>query len=210
MGERIDRVRSLLRGAADRASGAIGQARPVAAVREVLREIRDRRARIPERQLARAVLRAGSVSAASVRTRDGRIEITAELESGRAIRAALVPASASFAARGAKEIVFDVEPPEASDDPKLREIAGMIAAQIARALWGPFLPSTHGEIDGPALVDREGDRLRVDLRTCPAVREAMRTAPAATLVMDALRIERFEVDAHGLSIRIALPQLPTG
>ncbi len=210
MGERIDRFRSLLRGAADRATDALGEVRPIAAVRTVMREIRDRRARIPERQLARAVLRAGTISAASVRTRDGRIEITAELESGRAIRAALIPLGASFAARGAKEIMFAVDPPEAAGDPKLREIAGMIGAQIARALWGPFLPATQGAIDGPALVDREGDHLRIDLRTCPAVRAATQSAPAATLVMDALRIERFEVDEQGLSIRIALPQMPTG
>jgi len=210
MGDRIDRFRSILRGAAGRAGGAIGEVRPIAAVRTVLRELRERRARIPERQLARAVLRTGTVTAASVRTRDGRIEITAELESGRAISAALVPLSAQFAPRGAKEIIFAVDPPAASNDPTLRDVTGMIASQIARALWGPFLPVAEGGIDPPAIVDREGDTLRVDLRTCPAVRSATKSAPAAALVMDALRIESFEVDEQGLSIRIALPQLPTG
>lgn len=210
MGDRMDRFRSRVRDAAASAAGALGQVGPLAAVRSALREIRDRRARIPERQLARAVLRGGTVAAASVRTRDGRIEITAELESGRVIAAALVPESARFAPRGAKEIIFAVDPPEAAGDAKLRDIAGMIASLVARALWGPFLAPAEGGVDAGALVDREGDKLRVDLRTCPAVRAASQSAPAAALVMDALTIEKFEVDDQGLSIRLGLPRLPVG
>ncbi|UJR80029.1 Hypothetical protein I5071_20730 [Sandaracinus amylolyticus] len=209
MGDRLDRFRSRVRDAAASAREALGNT-PFARARDVLRELRDRRARIPERQLARAVLRAGTVSAASVRTRDGRIEITAELESGRAIAAALIPESARFAPRGAKEIVFAVDPPEAASDAKLRDVAGMIAALVARAVWGPFLPPTEGGIDAGAMVDREGEKLRVDLRTCPAVRAASQSAPAAALVMDALVIERFDVDEQGLSVRLGLPKMPVG
>lgn len=207
MGDRIDRLRSMVRRAASSATDALAQATPLGSVRAAVRELRERRVRIPERQLARAVLRAGTVGAASVRTRAGRIEITVELETGRAIRAALVPRGATFAPRGAKEIVFDVEPPEAADDAKLREIAGMIASQVARALWGPFLAAAGGEVDEGALVDREAGHLRVDLRTCPSVRAALQKSPAIAVVMDALQVERLDVDEQGLAIRVGLPRV---
>lgn len=198
MGFRIDHLRELVK-------NAIGQTPPIAALRKVVRELRERRVRIPERQLARAVLRAGTIATASVRTRPGRIEIEAELESGRAIHAALLPLGAHFAPRGAKEIVFAVDPVDAANDVKVRDIVGMIAAQVARAMWGPFLPVAEGGVDNAALVDREKDHLRVDLRTCPSVLAATKGMPALSLVMDALRIERLDVDEHGLSIRVALP-----
>jgi hypothetical protein len=200
----------LVKNAAHRAGDAIGQTQPISAFRNVLRELRDRRVRIPERQLARAVLRAGTVATASVRTRPGRIEIEAELESGRAVHIALLPLGAHFAPRGAKEIVFAVDPADAVNDTKVRDIVGMIAAQVARAIWGPFLPVAEGAVDNAALVDREKDHLRVDLRTCPAVLGAIKGMPALSLVMDALRIERMDVDEHGLSVRIALPELTAG
>lgn len=207
MGERFDRFRSIVKGAADSATDAAKNVRGLAGVREALRELRDRRARIPERQLARAVLRAGTVSAASVRTRGGRIEITAELESGRAVRVALIPDRAQFAPHGAKEIFFRVEPPEAAADAKVRDIAGLFASQIARALWSPVLGAAEG-IDDGGLVDREADgQLRIDLRTCPVVRAAQ-SKQAAALVMDVITIERFDVDEQGLSIKLALPKIP--
>ncbi len=200
MGPRIDRFRMGIK-------NALGQTPPISAFRNVLRELRERRVRIPERQLARAVLRAGTIATASVRTRPGRIEIDAELESGRAVHAALLPLGAHFAPRGAKEIVFAVEPAEAANDSKVRDCVGMIAAQVARAIWGPFLPTSEGAVDSAALVDRERDHLRVDLRTCPSVLAATKGMPALSLVMDALRIERMDVDERGLSVRIALPEL---
>jgi hypothetical protein len=205
MGERFDRLRSLLRTAAAGTRDALGKVGPVPGIRAALRELRDRRQRIPERAIARAVLRAGGVTAASVRTRGGRIEITAELESGRAIRAALVPEEARFAPRGAKEVVFAVDPGDAAADPKVREIAGLVAAQIARALWAPLLPPPSGVDDG-GLVDRDAHRLRIDLRTVPVVRSAQSSTTA--MFMDAISIEGFAVDEEGLSFRIALPKLP--
>ena len=207
MGDRLDRLRSLVRSAAEGAAGALGQAAAVSRIREAVREVRERRVRIPERQLARAVLRAGTVAEASVRTRDGHIEIVAELESGRTLRFSLTPQQARFAPRGAKEIVFDVEPPEATLDGKVRDVTGLIASQVARALWGPMLsPSDEGEVDAPGLVDREGGTLRVDLRTCPRVRAAQSGGAPFALAMELLSIEGFEVDAQGLALRLALPQ----
>ena len=201
MGRRIDRLRGLLGRAADQAVGD-----PVRNLRAAVREIRERRARISERDIARAVLRAGTVAAASVRTRDGRIEISAELESGRVVTAALVPASVTFAPRGAKEIVFAVEPAEAAGEPKLRDIVGQIAARVARVLWAPLLAAEGPEGDPPALVDREDGRLRVDLRTCPAVRAVRSETRLAML--DVLGVESLLVDEQGLSLRIGLPRLP--
>lgn len=204
----MDRFRSRVRDAAKSAAGAIGNVGPLAQVRAAIREIRDRRARIPERQLARAVLRAGTVAAASVRTRAGRVEITAELESGRAVGFALIPERAQFAPRGAKEIFFAVDPPEAASDAKVRDVAGAIAAQVARAIWSPVMPPSSG-VDEPALVDRDGDELRIDLRTCPAVRAAMQQGAAAAMVMDVITIERFDADEQGLSVKLGLPKLPS-
>jgi len=210
MGDRLDRLRSRVRSVASQAAkgatDALGQVGPLPQVRAALREIRDRRARIPERQLARAVLRAGTVAAASVRTRAGRIEITAELESGRVVAFALIPERAQFAPRGAKEIFFAVDPPEAANDAKVRDVAGAIASQIARAVWSPVLPPNSG-VDEPALVDRDGDQLRIDLRTCPAVRAAAGQGAAAAMVMDVITIERFDADEQGLSVKLALPKL---
>jgi hypothetical protein len=207
MGDRIDRFRSLIRTAATSAADKVAQATPIGKVRDAIRELRERRARIPERQLARAVLRAGTVAAASVRTRNGRIEVTAELESGRAVHCALRPGRVQFAPRGAKEIFFSVEPPEAADDPKVREIAGLFAAQVARALWAPFLGPPTAAIDDGALVDRDGALLRIDLRTCPSMRAAQSIGPAGAMMMDMLAIERFAVDDEGLSIWLALPKI---
>jgi hypothetical protein len=210
MGNRLDRFRSVVRNLAQRAKGAFDHVTSVTAVREAVREIRERRARIPERVLARAVLHAGTVSAASVRTRAGRIEITAELASGKVIRATLIPSGARFAPRGAKELFFDVDPPEAIGEPELRAMAGRIAAAVARALWGPLLPRSNGERDGGALADREEGRLRIDLRTCPAVRAVLTKGGPVLFLLDALSIERFEVDERGLSFQIALPTFPFG
>jgi hypothetical protein len=209
MGDRFDRFRSLVRRAAVGAAGFLGQVRPLSAVRETLRELRDRRVRIPDRVLARAVLRAGTVSAASVRARRGRIEITAELASGRAISAALIPAGTRFAPRGAKELFFDVDPPEASEEPVVRAIAGLLGSAIARALWAPLRGAGAVAVDEGALVDREtGGRLRIDLRTCPMVRDALSSGAPATVLIDALTIEALDADEQGLSFRVGLPTLP--
>ncbi len=206
MGDRYDRLRSIVKSAADSAAGAIAEATQAAKLKKTFEELRDRRTRVPARLVARAVLRAGTTSAASVRLVPGRIEISAELASGRSVAAALVPDQVSFAPRGAKEIWFAVDPPDAAAEPAIREMAAMIASSIARAAWNPLLPPMQGEVDGPALVDREEHRLRIDLRTAPAIRSVQSTGKATGLLLDLIEIDRIDVDPSGIAVRIALPK----
>lgn len=196
----------MLRVVAERAGDRVAEAKPVQAVRAAMKEIRDRRARVPEAFLRRAALRARNVEAATVNAREGGVDLLIELD-GSAVRATLVPESARFAARGAKEIAFRVEPADAAHSPAVREVAGLFASLVARALWGPVLGAPPGGIDEPAIVDREGDRLVVDLRNCPAVRAAKQRSAAAELMMDAVSVDRFEADVQGLSLRFAMPPI---
>lgn len=204
MSDRLDRFRSLVRRATDGARSVASVGNPVERVRRVWSELRERRVRVPERVLAKAVLHASRISAASVRARAGRLEIMVELDTGRAVTAVLVPAGVSFAPRGAKEIALEAQPASAANEAVVREIAGIVGSVVARTLWSPFLPGLSKRPDDAGLVDRDGAVLRIDLRSCPAIRAAQSAAPANAMLLDLIGIDKLDFDEQGISIQLGL------
>lgn len=58
--------------------------------------------------------------------------------------------------------------------------------------------------DEQALVEREGARLRADLRTVPAVRAALEGS-ALAMALEVLTIESFALEDRALRLKIGLP-----
>jgi hypothetical protein len=209
MGERLDRLKSALEHAASsvrvRAQQS-GLAKVGAAVRQTL----ERRARIPTAHVRRAVMSVPGVRAGSVaviaREHDHALAVDLDLEGERRVRGELTIAGVSFAPHGAKELSFRVTPAEASQEPALREVVGALAALVARTIWSASLPPTTGAHEG-GLVDREGDLLRIDLRTLGAVRSAMQRGPSVVAMLSVIAPERIEIVEDGLEVQLGLPPL---
>lgn len=206
MSERLDTLRSLLHRAAKAGRGRLARLGPVAGARHALEELKQRRATIPEAALSRAVAHAPGVKASTVAVIDGAIRADVTFEDGESLAMALMPETVRFAPRGAKEVIFRVEPPERVGDGRVRDVVGALAAAIARALWGPVLGPRRR--DEQALVEREGARLRADLRTVPSVRAALEGSPLA-VALEVLTIESFTVEDRALRLKVGLP-LPLG
>ena len=115
----------------------------------------------------------------------------------------MIPLVAAFAPSGAKDVSFRVEPAQAAEERALSDVVGAIAWQMAYAIWGPFM-TTDTERTPWAFVERDGDVLRVDLRTVPAVRAALRRPPLA-LVIEALCVETMAAEPGALRLKLALP-----
>jgi hypothetical protein len=205
MASRFDVFRSWVRTAAEAGKERIGEMRSVSNVKRAIEELRERRASISEAALSSAIAHCPGASASSVSLQDGRIVCDITFDDGRSLVFAVIPEKARFAPRGAKEVIFTVEPPEMVNEARTRDAVGCIAALIARGLWGPMLGPRDG--DEQALVEREGARLRADLRTVPAVRAALEGSPAA-MALEVLGIESFAVEERTLRLKIALPLPP--
>lgn len=206
MGKRGDLVRSLVHRAAKAGSDRLGRLQAVRGVRQALDELKQRRASLGEAALSSAVAHAPGVAASSVSIEGGqlRVDVTFDDEQTRVF--AVQPQTIRFAPRGAKEVIFAIEPPELVSDARVRDAVGCIAAAIARALWGPVLAPRVG--DEQALVEREGARLRADLRTVPAVRAALEGG-ALAMALEMITIESFAIEDRTLRVKLGLP-LPFG
>lgn len=202
MGERLDTLRSLLHRAAKAGSDRVGRLPPVAGVRRAVEELKQRRANITEGMLSSAVAHAAGVRASSAIVHGGlaRIEIT--YDDGASLTFGVAPVATRFAPRGAKEVIFSVDPPELVSDARVRDAVGCVAAAIARTLFGPLLPPRQG--DEQALIEREGVHLRADLRTIPAVRGALEGSPLA-MALELLTIESFALEDRAIRLKIGLP-----
>lgn len=200
---RFDVLKSLVRSAARAGGDRLAKVGRVEDFRKVLSELRGRRIAISEAMLTRAINHGvRGVEAATVSLRDERARFHLDYGDGEPLGFALVPDEARFAPRGAKEVIFAVEPPELVSDARVREVVGAVAAGIARALWGPMMgPPVDGE---EAFVEREGARLRADLRSVPAVRALLEGSPLA-MALEVLAIEGFVIEDRALRIVIALP-----
>jgi hypothetical protein len=204
LGERFDSFRSLVRRAGERAKARVRGQPLVAALRTIGGELGARRISLPERELNRALLGLPGVQSASVRADEGALRIDVEASDGRHVRARLVPSTPRFAPHGAKEIVFLVVPEEAAGDPLVRAFVAAIGMLLARALWGTLSPTLASERDASAAVtDRDGDELRIDLRSLPLVR-AIAQSPAGTTLLDALSIESLEASQGQLAARVSM------
>jgi hypothetical protein len=202
MTDRFDIVRSLVRAAADRAIDRVKGTRVAAATMQLLERLTQQRWRLSDETLTAAAAHADGVDSAMVACHSGRMFVDASLKNGREVQFSLTPRSVRFAPRGAKEISFDVEPPGAHDT----SIVGALAGCIARATWPMIAPHDSQDV-GSAIVERESPgRLRVDLRSVPAVRRFASTQ-AATMIFDVLELESLRVESGGLAIKLKLPQL---
>lgn len=202
MSERFDVLRSWIRAAADRAVGRASESRLATATKQILERLTQQLWRLSDDALTTAAAHAEGVDSAMVACRRGRIFVDASLTSGREVQFSLAPLSVRFAPRGAKEISFDVEPPGAFD----HSIVGALAASIAKATW-PMIFSVDTQEIGSAIVERESaERVRVDLRTVPAVRRFASRGTAA-MIFDVLELESIRVEPGALALKLKLPQL---
>ena len=205
MGERWDRLRSRVQHAATSVrESAAGTG--LEKIRHAMGEIAARRAAIPVRVLHRAGIGIPGVAVSSVRIADGAIVLDFELEGGRLVCAMLRPETPRFAPRGAKELVFSVSPDAAAGEAAVREYVGALGALVARTLWSATLgppPATHEA----GFTEREGGTVRIDVRTIPAVRNALHRGAGAATMMDVVALEGLFVDDDALVLRIGLPPL---
>ncbi|MDB4977426.1 MAG: hypothetical protein JWN48_5767 [Myxococcaceae bacterium] len=202
MSDRSDFVRSLVRGFAEGAGRRLGV--PFSSLQKLIREALAQASSVSDRQIAKALTRVGGVREASAVCRDERIWIEATFDEGQTVSLSVQPLSARFAPRGAKEVVFRVEPPELAGRAEVRDLVGAIAALIAHTLWAPFF----GRILNPqydAIAERDGPEVRVDLRSVPAVRAAAQRG--LTQLFDVLELSGLGVADGVLRLHIKLPTL---
>jgi hypothetical protein len=200
MNDRFDILRSWVRMAADRAVDRVTETKIASMTKQLLERLTQQRWRLTDETLTTAVAHADGVDSAMVACHSGRMFVDASMTNGREVQFSLAPSSVRFAPRGAKEISFDVEPPDAHDT----SIVGALAGCIAKATW----PMIADSVDvGSAIVERENPgRLRVDLRSVPAVRRFSSTQTAA-MIFDVLELESIRVEPGALALKLKLPQL---
>jgi hypothetical protein len=204
MSDRSDYLKSLVKRAADQAGDRVSRFGPIARVRRFAHDASRRRTTVDARALSSAVARIDGVSAASVAVRAGVIRVDASFVGGDHVAIGLVPEGATFAPRGAKELRFRVVPPEATRQMHASDVAGAIAGEVARVLWALFL---RDEEDlGGAIVDRDDDLFRIDLRTIPAIRNQASRGPMA-MMLEALELGAIDVTDGALEIQLKMPTL---
>lgn len=202
MTDRFDILRSWVRVAADRAVDRLTGTKLASATKQIVERLTQQRWRLSDEALTAAAAHAEGVDSAMVSCRSGKMFVDASMTSGKEIQFSLAPHSVRFAPRGAKEISFDVEPPDAHD----ASVVGALAACIAKATW-PMIASPDSIDVGGAIVEREtAGRLRVDLRSVPAVRRFASNQTAA-MVFDMLELESIRVEPGALALKLKLPQL---
>lgn len=202
MTDRFDIMRSWVRLAADQAVHRITRTRVAVVTKQLLERLTQQRWRLSDELLTSAAAHADGVDSAMVACHSGRMFVDASMSNGKEVQFSLAPRSVRFAPRGAKEISFDVEPPDAHDT----SIVGALAGCIAKATWPMITPRDSSDFGG-AIVEREAaGRLRVDLRSIPAVRRFALTQTAA-MIFDILELESLRVEPGALALKLKLPQL---
>jgi hypothetical protein len=200
MTDRFDIVRSWIRTAADRAVDRVTGTKVAAVTKQLLERLTQQRWRLSDETLTAAAAHADGVDSAMVACHSGRMFVDASMTNGREVQFSLAPSAVRFAPRGAKEISFDVEPPDAHDT----SIVGALAGCIAKATW-PMIADS-GDVGG-AIVEREtSSRVRVDLRSVPAVRQ-FASSQTAAMIFDVLELESIRVEPGALALKLKLPQL---
>ncbi|MBN1654487.1 MAG: hypothetical protein JXA30_12015 [Deltaproteobacteria bacterium] len=204
--DRFDFMRSVLRGASVSAREQLKKLKFPRSIREALQAALHRQVRLTDKQLTAAVGCLSGISAVTIKASDGRLGVNAVLTDGGELIAGLIPAGLVCAPLGAKELAFRVEPASAAENTTLRELVGTIAGEIARAVWGPLL-FQKSKNRHPAFVEREGDLLRVDLRTVSEVRAAM-AQRATAMMIDALVVTRITAEDGALCLVLGLQGMP--
>jgi len=202
---RLDLVASLLRSSARGAAARLRELPAASALSRLLHDAALGRTLLPSSQLTAAVARALDARAATVSAGEDSLRVDVALADGAHLAVRLRLAGVVFAAGGAKELAFEVDPPEIGKTPGCREVVAAIAAELARALWKPAL--VRAPETGPAgFVALEDGRLVVDLRSVPEVRWALRQRLPATII-ELLRPRAVAITPQGLELQIALDAL---
>jgi hypothetical protein len=202
---RFDVMKSLLRSAARAATDQLRRLDLPEPMRRALADLLSRSLTLRDGQLTAAMGRLPALSAVGICVKPGSIQIDASLNDGSPLQVCLVPQGITFAPGGAKDVSFRVQPPEAAAERAVCDVVGAIASEVARAVWGPLLLASGPDADW-AFVERDGDVLRVDLRTVPAVRKALARAPMAA-VMEALTVSAMVAEPSQLRLTLALPEM---
>lgn len=195
-------MRSVVRDVGGRARDRLAESAPGRRLAELRDAVREPKIVVPKRSILQLPLTLRGVATSGARIEDGRLVVDAELEDGRWLSIRLVPSALRFAPRGAKEVVFRVEPPELVGDPRARELVGRLAGLVAHMLFGAVIGRPRE--DSEAFVETAGDELAADLRTVPAVRQA---GPTALALVDAIPVSRFAFEELGLALYVAMPPL---
>lgn len=202
---KLDEIRSMVRDAARRASDGFGKITALAEARRVLRELAHQRLLLPDSALGAAVARTEGASSASVRARQGALYVDVYFDDGEHLEACFEAGQPTFAPRGPKELMWIVSPAEAFQSRHLLDVASALSTAVAHALWAVVLPRDLADI-GSAIVDRDGvDRIRVDLRSVPAVRALSGQASAA--IVEVLELSEIECVDGEVRLQLKLPGL---
>jgi hypothetical protein len=202
-----DLLRSLVARAAGVAGGGLGKLGAVGRVKEALAQIRTRHTRIEDSAIGAAVARTSGVVQSMVQCDRGAIRIDASFADGESFVASVVPRGVYFAPRGAKEVSFRIEPPEAGRHRHAADVVAAVAGAIARGLYGPLLGKDGAVPEAAGFVDREGDDgFRADLRTVPAVRKLAGKGPLS-IVVDVLEVSAITVEPGAVRVEIKLPDV---
>ncbi|MBC7173247.1 MAG: hypothetical protein H5U40_12490 [Polyangiaceae bacterium] len=201
---RLDELRSLMRGAIRSAGNSIEKVGKLNEARRVLRELANQRLLVPDSAVGAAVARAHGVESASARSHEGALYVDAYFTDGEHLEARFEPGLPTFAPRGPKELVWDVSPPEALASRHLLDVTSALSTAVATTLWAVVLPRDLEDIGSP-IVDRDGtSRLRVDLRTVPALRELAQKGSIAAII-EVLELGGIECADGEMRLQLKLP-----
>ncbi|MFI5307783.1 MAG: hypothetical protein ACHQ53_10545 [Polyangiales bacterium] len=202
---RLDVVKSLLRSTVRSAATGLQSSAVGVTLQRALREAGLSRITVGDGRLTQAVARIPGVVAATVSTAANRVRVDASFDDGKRLAVSLRPATVHFAAGGAKELGFEVEQAETSFEPRVLEIVGAIAAEIARGLWRAALARAPRSDQG-GVASRDGGRVIVDLRSVPEVRWALRQRLPAAMI-EALTLRSLESEPGRLLLRLSFDRL---
>lgn len=178
------------------------------ALRRFSVDLRNRRVLIPASRLGAGLAHAPGVRSVALLPAAGRLRVDATLDDGEPLQVSITPSAIRFAPRGAKEIVFQIAPADRAGHRGVADLVSALAGLIAHDLYRPALGGPEPLDPSGAILDREGaDRLRVDLRTVPAVRAA-RGSAAMTILVEVMQVQSLRVEPDGLRLEIALPHIP--
>ncbi len=201
-----DLIRSFVRGAADAAVKRAERVGGLDRIRTAVGHLAQRQLPVTMGTLTTAIAHLPGVASASVSASQGALIVDVAFDDGGYLEFRLIPTRILFAPRGAKEIRFRIEPPEASRGPGVLDVVGAIGGTIALALWPVGTLEASGRT-ACAIVDRDGpDAFSMDLRSVPAIR-ALESRGSIAIVTEVLGLEEITVEDGVLLLRLRLPQL---
>ncbi|MBK8169850.1 MAG: hypothetical protein IPK60_05855 [Sandaracinaceae bacterium] len=206
MSDTTDRWKSLVRHAVRRATDEVTKIPGVAQAKGALRELRNLGAVVPTELVRAELLRTPSLQSLSMSISDSGVHIEASFDDADDITVRVVPGQVRFAARGAKEVSFEVHPVEVARHRHAQDLVVAIASAVARALWAAVLRGDNNSTP-MAIVDRDAENVfRIDLRTLSILKKA-RGGAAVSVMLDALALESIRATEGALRLKVTTPIL---